>query len=211
VFALTRLPAETSRVESRSARLGFLRRQKIIWLLFTATICAVGIELGTLGILTTYLMDLRSFDQVTSKIGLIVFLFGIGSGRILVGIFTKKEHILRNIMILFMLSTVFSSCLYFLEIGRLLYVFVYLNGLAVSSLLPLIITLAGLTYKNMSGTVLGIIKIAIAVGGILIPFLFSMIARYSTLKTALALFPFIVFFSLLLLFFNRKGFRATLT
>jgi fucose permease len=153
-------------------------------------------------------MEVRDFNQVTSKIGLIIFLSGIGTGRILVGIFTKKEQILRNIMLLFALSTIFGIGAYFTDAGNLTYVIVYFTGIATSSMLPLIITLAGLTYKDMSGTVLGIIKIAIAIGGILIPFLFSMISRYVSLKAALGLFPTITFISFLLLLFNRKSFKT---
>jgi MFS family permease len=207
VFAFTKLPAETSRVETLSRRLGFLTKQKIVWLLFIATICTVGFEMGSIGILTTYLMEVRAFNQVTSKIGLIVFLTGVGSGRILVGIFTKKEQILRNIMLLFALSTVFGSCTYFIDAGSLTYVFIYLSGMAASSLLPLIITLAGVTYKDMAGTVLGVIKFAIAIGGILIPFLFSVLSKYASLRVALGLFPAIVFLSFLMLFFARKSFK----
>jgi len=207
VFAFTKLPAETSGVETLSRRLGFLTKQKIVWLLFIATICTVGFEMGSIGILTTYLMEVRAFNQVTSKIGLIVFLTGVGSGRILVGIFTKKEQILSNIMLLFALSTVFGSCTYFIAAGSLTYVFIYLSGMAASSLLPLIITLAGVTYKDMAGTVLGVIKFAIAIGGILIPFLFSVLSKYASLRVALGLFPAIVFLSFLMLFFARKSFK----
>jgi len=207
-FAFTKLPADKAGVESLSRRLGFLRRQKVVWLLFIATICTVGFELGSVGILTTYLMEVRNFNQVTSKIALIIFLSGVGTGRILVGIFTKKEQIFRNIILLFALSTIFGICVYFIDAGNLTYVFVFFTGIATSSLLPLVITLAGLTYKDMSGTVLGIIKIAIAIGGILIPFLFSIISKYVSLKAAIGLFPAIVFISFLILLFNKKSFRT---
>lgn len=207
-YAFTRLEVKKQGVEKLGARIGFLRRQKIVWILFFATICTVGLEMGSVGILTTFLMEYRDFTQVTSKLALILFLSGVGSGRIIVGLLTKKEQILNNIMLLFGLSTIFISCMYFLNTGNWTYVVIYFTGMMLSSLLPLIITLAGLTYKEMSGTVLGIIKIALAVGGILIPFLISMITRLSSFKTSLLLFPVIAFASFLSLYLNRRLFRA---
>jgi len=44
-------------------------------------------------------------------------------------------------------------------------------------------------YKEYSGTVLGIIKFAIPIGGSLIPFAFSMLSKYASFKGALSLFP----------------------
>ena len=208
-FAFTRLENEKREMQRLSHRLGFLRRQKIVWLLFFATVCTVGFEMGSVGILTTYLMELRNFNQVTSKLGLIIFLSGVGTGRIFVGFFTKKEQILRNIILLFGFSALFGSFMYFINAGTLLYIIIYCTGITISSLLPLIITLAGLTYKDMSGTVLGIIKIAIGIGGILIPFLLSMISKYTNLDTALALFPAIMGISFLLLLLNKKIFNTS--
>ena len=207
-YAFTRLDVKKQGVEKLGKRLDFLRRQKIVLILFFATICTVGLEMGSLGILTTFLMEYRGFTQVTSKLALILFISGVGSGRILVGLFTKKEQILNNIILLFGLSTIFISCMYFLNMGNWTYVVIYFTGMSLSSLLPLIITLAGLTYKEMSGTVLGIIKIALGLGGILIPILISMITKLSSFKTSLFLFPAIALASFLSLYLNRRLFRA---
>jgi MFS family permease len=207
-YAFTRLEVKKQGVEKLGKRLEFLRRQKIVWILFFATICTVGLEMGSVGILTTFLMEYRDFTQVTSKLALILFLSGVGSGRIIVGFLTKKDQILNNIMILFGLATIFISCMYFLNTGNWTYVVIYFTGMTLSSLLPLIITLAGLTYKEMSGTVMGIIKIGLAVGGILIPFLISMITRISSFKASLFLFPAIALASFLSLYLNRRLFKA---
>ena len=207
-FLLARLRIEKKGVEKLSARLRFLRGQKTVGVLFIATICTVGLEMGSVGILTTFLMELRSFNQVTSKIGLIIFLSGIATGRILVGTLTKKQQIFNNIMLLFGMSTILFSCVYFINAGIITYILIYLAGITVSSLLPLIITLAGLTYIEMSGTVIGIIKLALPVGGILIPFMLSLLSKYVSLQIALLLFPIIAGLSFIILFMNRKIFRS---
>ena len=53
----------------------------------------MGVEIGSISILTTFLMDLRGFNQVTSKIGLIVFLGGMATGRLVLGLYTSKRQI----------------------------------------------------------------------------------------------------------------------
>ena len=71
--------------------------------------------------MTTYLMDLRGFTQVTSKLGLVIFIAGIAVGRLLVGFFTKEHWIFTNILLLFGLATVFSTLLYFIDWGTAVY------------------------------------------------------------------------------------------
>jgi fucose permease len=205
-FSLARVPKKEGHVDPLSKRVGFLLQQPVVGILFVATICSVGLEYCAVGIMTTYLMELRGFTQVTSKIGLIIFLSGIAVGRLLVGVFTKNQWIFTNILLLFGFATVFSAILYFIDWGAAMYMIVFVTGLTVSSLLPLVITFAGLAYKEMSGTVLGIIKIGIAVGGILIPSLFSLLSKYLSLQAALALYPVVGGACFLLLMFNRKRF-----
>jgi fucose permease len=205
-FALTRVERSAKHVDPLSKRIGFLLQQPIVGLLFVATICSVGMEYCAVGIMTTYLMELRGHDQLTSKIALIIFLGGIAVGRLLVGFFTRKEWIFTNILLLFGFATVFSSLLYYVDWGFGTYLVVFVTGLTVSSLLPLVITFAGLAYKEMSGTVLGIIKIGIPVGGILIPFLFALLSKYLSLGAALSIYPAVGCFCFLLLLSNRKRF-----
>jgi MFS family permease len=207
-FAMARLTPEKSGVEKLSLRIDFLRKQKIIRILFLVTACTVGIEAATIGIMTTFLMELRGFTQVTSKIGLIVFIAGIATGRILVGFSTKRHKIFARILLLFGLSTLFNACVYYLNVEKILYLLVFCTGLTLSALLPLIITLVGITYKNMSGTALGVIKISIPLGGILTPFILSVLAKYTSLNASLALFPAIACLSFLTLLFNKEKFRS---
>jgi len=51
------------------------------------------------------------------------------------------------------------------------------------------LTQAGLLYMEIAGTVLGSIKIAIPLGGILIPFLMATLVRYSSFQVSLIIFP----------------------
>jgi len=205
-FVFVKIEGRAKKVDPLSTRVRFLIQQPVVGLLFVATICTVGLEMGSVGIMTTYLMELRGFDQVTSKLGLIIFLAGIAVGRVLVGVFTKKDWIFTNILLLFGFSTLFMTLLYYIDWGAASYVVIFITGLTVSSLLPLIITFAGLKYSEMTGTVLGIIKIGIAIGGILIPFILSIVSKYGSLRASLAIYPLSGAVSFCLLYFNRKKF-----
>jgi predicted MFS family arabinose efflux permease len=208
VFGLTKLKNKQTRTEPYLERLKILSRDRLVVFLSIATLLAVGLEVGSIGILTTFLTELRGFTQVTSKIGLVVFLVGIASGRVFVGYFTHKEQISRYILTLFGLSSLSFTGLFFLNLGSLIYVAIYLAGIAISALLPLMITLAGLIYKDMAGTVIGTIKLAIPLGGILIPFLMSIIARYLSLQASLLLFTVAPLLAFLILFFDIRHIKS---
>ncbi|MGQ9615918.1 MAG: MFS transporter [Spirochaetota bacterium] len=193
--------------EPLSSRLRFLLGEKTVSILFASTICTVGLELGSVGIMTTYLMEQRGFNQITSKICLLIFLAGIATGRLLVGFFSRKNQIPRFVLILFGSATIFLGTLYFTELGWFTYGLIFFSGMTISALLPLLITLGGVMYKDMAGTVLGIIKIAIPIGGILIPLLISVLSKYSSFKTSLLLFPFISGIGFLIMFINLEKFH----
>lgn len=108
---------------------------------------------------------------------------------------------------LFGSATIFLSALYLTELGWATYGLIFFTGMTISALLPLLITLGGVMYKDMAGTVLGIIKIAIPIGGILIPFLISVLSKYASFKTSLLLFPLISGTGFLIMFINVKKFR----
>jgi MFS family permease len=209
-FGVTRLPQKRKRGEGWTYRFRFLVQQKVVFILFFVTICAIGLELCLMGIMTTFLMELRGFSQVTSKLGLIVFLAGIGAGRLLIGFVAKREHLFLIITLLFAFSALLSTALFYIPAGGLVYVLILGTGITISSILPLTITLAGIIYRNMSGTVLGIIKLAIPFGGIVISFLLSIISRYTSLQLSLALFPLIAFMGFAILVSSRKSFKSRL-
>jgi MFS family permease len=210
LFALTRLNRIPKKVESYQERLNILLHERLMIVIFIATILVVGAEAGTVGILTTYLMDLLGFTQVTSKVALVVFLSGVAVGRIILGIITPKEQINRYILGLFGFAVFIFTALFFLQSGQMVYIFVFLAGLAISALLPLMLTLAGLVYKDMPGTALGAIKVAIPLGGILLPLAMSILAEYVGFQLSLLIFPFAFLLGFLLLLLGfRKPARAS--
>lgn len=64
VFGMTKLSSIKAPKEPYLDRMRILTRDKVVIAFFIATALVVGVEAGTIGILTTYLMDLRGFTQL---------------------------------------------------------------------------------------------------------------------------------------------------
>lgn len=202
IFALIKLSSRKKPNEPYLARLRILTQDKIVIAFFFATALVVGIEAGTIGIMTTYLMDSRGFTQITSKIGLIVFLVGMALGRLIFGYITPENKIPQVILILFGSSLLVYSGLFFIDLNYFTYGAIFMAGLSLSALLPLMLTQAGLLYADMAGTVLGTIKVAIPLGGILIPFIMATLVQFTNFGLSLIIFPLALFFALILIYFT---------
>lgn len=208
VFGFSKLPANKVQFEPYMERMRILTKDKMVIAFFITTALVVGIEAGSIGILTTYLMDMRGFTQITSKLGLVIFLVGMALGRLLVGYFSPQEKIYRVMLGLLGASVIVYSGLYFFDLRNLTYGVIFFAGLSLSAVLPLILTQAGLVYKEMAGTVLGSIKVAIPIGGILIPFLMSTLVRFSGFGISLILFPLSALLALLLIYLTLPAQRT---
>lgn len=204
-FAFARLKNKRSQTGDYLERLRILSSERLVVVLFVATMLVVGVEIGTAGIVTTFLMEMHGFTQVTSKIGLLTFMGGIALGRLLIGFFTREDQIARYILLLFGLATVFFGLMVTLRLGQWSYITIFLAGLAMSALLPMLITLAGQVYPEMAGTVTGSIKVAIPIGGILIPFMLSLITSRASLQSALLVFPLALLLAFLLLWLELRS------
>jgi fucose permease len=123
-----------------------------------------------------------------------------------VGFFGRSERITQTILALFGSAVFVYLLLYFLDLGQWSYLTTFLGGLAISALLPLMITLAGQAYPHMAGTVIGSIKVAIPIGGIVVPLLVSLLSRSIPFERTLIVFPLVLLaaFLVLLLAFRRS-------
>lgn len=207
-FALARLKNRAGRTESFRERLNLISRDRRMVALALATILAVGVEIGSINILTTFLVELRGFAETASKIGLIVLLVGVAVGRLLVGLLTHKKRLAASLLTLLGLAGLFFGGLFFLPLGDWLYPAIFLAGLSLSAILPLIITLAGLLHPTMAGTALGVIKTALPIGGILLPFLMSLVAEYGSFQLSLLLFPLACLLAFGILFWEIQPHKA---
>ena len=192
IFGLSRVPPRRMMAENFRKRLAFIAKQRPLLVLFLMASCAVGIELALIGIITSLLMEFYGFDQVTSKLGLVAFLAGIAAGRLVLGVLARKSQLLKYIIVLFALTAAVLSFLLFASPGTVMaYILLIVSGATISVIFPLIIALTGLKYPEMSGTVMGIIKLGIPVGGIVVPLMLSLLVQVTSFRTALVLFPLI--------------------
>ncbi|HET6444624.1 MAG TPA: MFS transporter [candidate division Zixibacteria bacterium] len=205
VYAVVRLAKKQKSSEDYMQRIRIISRDRLVGALFLTSVLVVGVELGSIGILTTYLMDLRDFNLTTSKIGLVVFLVGIAVGRIVIGFVAQDRKIANFILGLLGLSTITYTLLFYVGLGQLTYLSTFMAGFSLSAIVPLIISFAGQVYPEMAGTVIGSIKVAFPVGGILLPFLMSLLASQTTLQVALVIFPVALFIAFLILFFEFRS------
>jgi len=205
IFGLSRVPPRKVVTESFRKRLAFIGKQRPVLVLFLMASCAVGIELSLIGIITTLLMEFYGFDQITSKLGLVAFLAGIAAGRIVLGVLARKRQLLKYILVLFVLTSVVLSFLLFASPGTAMaFILLVVSGATISVIFPLIIVLAGLKYLEMSGMVMGIIKLGIPVGGIVVPLMLSLFVQAASFKASLVLFPAIGIAGFILALTHRK-------
>jgi predicted MFS family arabinose efflux permease len=188
-YAFIALPPSKVKQPSYPERMRLLASSPLVALLFVATILAVGTELGTVGVLSTFLADLRGFSETASQMGLVVFLAGMAIGRLVIGTLSDVERVPRTISLLFALAAVLLAVLFFVPLGAVTYVVVFLAGFAMSALLPLMLSYAGSRFREMSGTVMGTVKVAIPIGGALLPFAMSLLTRAFTFQAALLIYP----------------------
>jgi MFS family permease len=206
-FALARVKSSIKQTERFIKRLQVLIQEKIVIILFFATAVTVGVEIGSISILTTFLMDQHNFSQVTSKIGLIIFLSGIAVGRVIIGFLTRRGKIVRNLITMFGFAVLIYSGLYFMDLGAGIYLAVFLAGFSLSALLPLILTLAGLYYPDSAGTAMGAIKVAIPIGGIVLPLAMSIIAKNLSFQLSLIVYPLSLLVAFVFLSIMLRGVR----
>jgi len=108
--------------------------------------------------------------------------------------------------LLFMGFFIFGD-MYYLGSGLLIYPIIFLAGGAISALLPLMLAHAGQIHKESAGSVLGIIKVAIPLGGILIPAAFAFVQKLTTFQSTLGIYP----LAFLIAFLVLLSFRKTIT
>ncbi len=189
LFAAMHLPARGDGGATLRQRLGSFVGERAFLLTFALTLVVLGAATLSQGVMTTYLMEMRGFTQVTSKVALVVLLAGVGAGRLAVGVLTRRGRMYPYIMASCGLSALLSLLLYSVDLGALTYPVIFLLGVAQAALLPLLITLAGLLYRQVSGTAMGVLKLAIPIGGILVPLLFSSLSGLAPLSRAVAVVP----------------------
>ena len=171
---------------------------------FVLLFIAVGAQMTVMSITTTYLMQYRGHDQITSKIAAVLYLSGVGFGRVLIGYLTRKGRIYRTLALLFPANVVVAFIYFGFDTGSAVYPLALFLGLTMSGALPLVIATVGLVYREVSGTAVGLMKLAIPTGGIVVPLVLAAVAEVLPLPSALMLIPLLFLIGGILLFAARR-------
>ncbi|MBN1946930.1 MAG: MFS transporter [Bradymonadales bacterium] len=186
------LADQRPRTQANTSFLGqwrILRNRRPLILLFVIAILTVGIELGTMGYLTTYLGEIRGFGHAESQMGLVLFLLGVAVGRLIIGLVVREDQVMRWVALLFAVASGAFVLLYTTDLGRLSFVVVFLSGFSVSATFPLLISLVARAAPEASGAAIGLLKVTIPLGGMVVAFLISRLSRTMPLQMALLAIP----------------------
>jgi MFS family permease len=189
VFAIIRVPASRQTSIPLADRVRAIGRSPLVAALFLASALTVGVELGTVGILSTYLADVRGLSPTQAQLGLVFLLLGVATGRLIIGLLVRPERVWPMMLGLFAFATVAWGVFLLVDLGSMTLPMAFVAGLSMSALLPLILSCAGAAFPTMTGTVLGTVKVAMPIGGIVLPLLMGAVATAASLETALVLFP----------------------
>ncbi len=161
-----------------------------ILLMFCAGAGAIGLGAGVTGVITTYATQVRSMNVESAQIALALFLVGLAAGRILIGALARHTRPARIATVACALAFVCSVVLFLTPVsGPVLMALAAVLGFCVAPLLPLTIATAGLRYRHAAGAAMGMVKLAIPVGGIVFPGLLGLITDLVSFEAALYLLP----------------------
>ncbi|TVQ20688.1 MAG: MFS transporter [Spirochaetaceae bacterium] len=190
IAGFLRPPEQPRAVLKPADILATLRQDSSIVLLFVSGACAIGLGIGSTGIIASYLSELRGFTPGGAQLGLLLFLSGMAIGRIIFGLLVPHGRARGIVSVGFVAAGLLLSTLYLIALPVwAVYPLLLLSGMSVAPLLPLTIALAGLRFRHIAGTAMGVIKVAIPVGGILFPSLIGLVADTVSFSVALYAFP----------------------
>ncbi len=196
-FAFSRPPAPTNAPVSFKERLHMLTRESTLAVLFLLMVLTMGMQLGATGVLTSFLGAERGFSSDEASLALVLYILGVAIGRLSLGSLVRVGTLTKTATALFAASVVVSIGLFTVDNRGVIWPMIFAMGFSLSALLPIIVTIAGLSYPEAPGTAMGVVKSAIPVGGVVVPFLFALITRYAPEANPGLIFPVIAVIGLL--------------
>jgi MFS family permease len=200
LFLLIKMPLQKRKSKPTFQYLTSQVADRKVIVLFIVSLIIIGFEVGFLGFLISFLIELRGFDYAASKFGLLMFILGVAIGRIMLSFILNRFRLKSLIQIQLAFCFIFSSLLLFFHLHPLMFVLVFLNGLSISVLFPLVITLAGTLKNKDTALMLSFIKMAIPIGGVVVPFFLSVLIQLFSFEVSLLFFPFICLLGFVLFF-----------
>ena len=161
-----------------------------IVLLMLCAVGTVGLEAGSAGVITTFVVEMRGADTESAQYMLALFLVGLAAGRVVMGAIGGRGRPARLVAASALATLVVAILFYLVPLPLpAVAAAAFVLGMTVGPLLPLIIATAGLRFRHIAGTAMGMVKFAIPVGGIVIPGVIGLLSDTLSFRIALYVFP----------------------
>ena len=203
LFLSIRMPIQSRKTKPTFQTISAQITDRSVLVLFIVSLILVGTEAGIIGLLTSFLVDFRDFDLQLSKFGLSTFIFGIAIGRIILGFVLSRFQLKSLIQAQLAFCLVFCTLLLVFQSKILVFSLIFLFGLSLSVLFPLVISLAGSLKGKDTSLMLAFIKMAIPIGGVVIPFFISVLIQLVSFEFSMWFFPFICLLGLIFFSFTK--------
>jgi MFS transporter, FHS family, glucose/mannose:H+ symporter len=176
------------RIPEQKAKPGEIEKLKVIFsnrqvrLVAILVFLSVGIDVGFASWLAEYFKTELEVPLRLASLVVSVYVFGIILGRLSVA-WLHKRFKGRQIVI-FSLTTALAALLVFLNVDlislKLVLVFIY--GLGVAPIFPLLISFGTSSYPKQPGAVTGLLFACLALGGMVFPLAYGLLAERITIE-----------------------------
>lgn len=161
-----------------------LFKEKFFILLCISMILYTGSEVGSWGMLSSFLKGSLNFSIYLSSIAVGVFWLSMTVGRFLSGLLLKYFRVEKMIVFFALSSTIATLLASVFTTKNLIWILIVLMGLSFSSIWGFIAGFGGKRYPKYSGTVFALLIGSGGAGGIVIPMLMAFVAQYGNVQFA---------------------------
>jgi fucose permease len=145
-------------------------------LLLLAIFFYVAPEMGTAGWLAKYTETALHVQRALAPLSLTLFWSGLGSSRMLVGLFFHRMHDRRLLIISLGMSLIFQTAAFLVRTPALAFLFFFLFGFGMGTIWPTLVSMAGSTYRESTGSAVGFM---LAAGAAAVPLIHPLIGLLS--------------------------------
>jgi len=191
VTAVVPFPRDVRTIAAPGAHAGrgvtaLLGREPLLVLLMLLLFCYVGSELGTTNWISEYFVATLGLAAPRAAFAVSVLWMGVLTGRAAISAFWHGQRHERLTLALAAICTVALPALLTVRSPWLAYALVFVNGLGLSGIYPLGISLTGQQFGT--GMAIGIVTTGAGIGSFVFPFLMSGIAQAVGLRGGFLLF-----------------------
>ncbi|MBN1540924.1 MFS transporter [candidate division KSB1 bacterium] len=136
-----------------------------------------------------FLIDVLNLPENKATLYFSINLLGIMFSRLFLGYYLKGRDAAKTLLIFFVISLCGTVLLLLSTQAALTVVGLFVLGIGIASVYPIILAFIGEHFPSFSGTAIGMAMVMALCGGALFPYLTGLISAHSNLKTSFLLIP----------------------